>query len=883
MPYSEQDRTKAPSEFARKCMELADFETNERGGAKKWRDMHTVCVDLAPPAKRAKIVEVAKNFKSNYFWSYRRPLDELIKELLDESASSPDEAAEAVQEVLDVDGLLEDDAPVSKRRAEAKTAKKSNSEAAGSADDLLKVGVPVSKPVRAKKARTSNSSAAASADDSLEEGVPVSKPLRATKRARKSNSEAVASADDLLEEGVPVSNSLRETKTARKSNSEAAALADDLLEEGVPVSKPVTETKTARKANSEAATPSEDLLKEGVPVSKPLSETKGDKKSDSKSPASAVAVPTSSGSGPSNTLMRFFRQPSMSKGINDGKAEAKAPPPPPPPFTAGRASSGSSRDPDPNGHYRVLKLSPTASTAEIRTAFLQLVVHVHPDKGGSAAEFNAVKQAFDVLSDSEKRAEYDGKETAEPETFSAHSSATSNTAKTMLATLLVSSQAAWCNQVASMTSEVLEAAASLLKECTGATSQSEDTENSEAISKRGEKEAGSTGLTRLKSGDWTVKVGWRQFYIETAVPIKGLERASHILAAAAHIREVAKARHRSFLQNLSKNRCPAPGNAVDECPPLLQSELFCLISMEPCIWHFASDMPKKPRIMSPFTPSLHLSLEFRSLIRRVQDKAKECLFREDLDKNARAWMKQQAIQDRANRTQSDQQLLECISNQLSERAQRSDGEQPVANALTDSAQTLAIQDAVSAAVTSVASELASVHRAALGAFSLSMQQESADILKHCRESLKQQEECRVKEEALQAKLEESVKKHEEQQRSLEAALKAIEEQRCLQEAAEKGNAALASRHEEAEKLSAVAKERDELQDEILKLQNQLALARCQAEIVSRRAHVPAMMASGSVQESARARQAQNFSEIASAASSRVMSAKERAWHKAKST
>lgn len=799
MPYSEHDRTNAPSELVRKCMELADFVSNERGGAKKWRDMHQACVDIAPPAKRARLAEVSKSFKQNYYWSYRPPLDELIKELLDESAPSPNEAA---QDVLDVEGLLEG-------------AKKSNAKAAGSAEGLL------------------------------EEGVSVSKPRRARRSARKSNSEAAVSADDMLKEGKPVSRPLAETKTVRKFNCEATASADD-------------------------------MLKEGEPESKPLTETKGDEKSDAKAPASVVAVSTSSGSG----LLRFFRQAGMSsKGINDGKAEAKAPPPPP--FRTRRSSSGSSRDPDPNGHYRVLKLSPTASAAEIRAAFLQQVLHVHPDKGGSAAEFNAVKQAFDVLSDSEKRAEYDGKEAAEPETFSAHSSATSNTAKTVLATLLVSSPSAWCHQVASTTSEVLETVASLLKECTGATSQSEDTDDSEAISKRGEKESGSTGLIRLKSGDWKVKVGWRQFYIETVVPIKGLERASHILAAAAHIRDVAKGRHRAFLQNLSKNRCPAPGNDVDECPPLLQSELFCLVSMEPCIWHFASDMPKKPRIMSPFTPSLHLSLEFRSSIRRVQDKAKECLFREDLDKNVRAWMKQQAIQDRANRTQSDQELLECINSQLSERAQRQDGEQPVDNALADSAQTLAIQDAVTAAVTSVATELASAQRAALGAFSSSLQQESADILKHCRESLKQQEECRVKEEAVQAQLGELAKKHEEQQQSLEAALKAIEEQRCLKEAAEKGNAAPG---EAAESLSAVEKERDELQDEIVKLQKQLALQRCQAQIVSRRAHIPAiMMASGSQQASARARQAQNFSEIASAAAASVMTAKERAWHKAKST
>eukprot|EP00930_Biecheleria_cincta_P073353 TRINITY_DN60652_c0_g1_i1.p1 TRINITY_DN60652_c0_g1~~TRINITY_DN60652_c0_g1_i1.p1 ORF type:complete len:753 (-),score=152.30 TRINITY_DN60652_c0_g1_i1:280-2538(-) len=734
-PYSEQQRASAPSEFLRKCMELADFDTNERGGALKWRGMHKAVVELAPPAKRAKLAEVSKNFKSNTVNTYRAPLDELINEILEDESASPQMAP--AQHILDVD----------------------------------------------------------------------------------------------------------------------------------------------------------DLIKEEIPVSKPPAARTEAKKSKSQAPASAVAVCKSSGSSTSNSLMRFFKSAGMSSknSINDN---ARAKTPVPPPSTAGRASSGSSRtsgsmrDPDPQGYYRVLKLSPDASGAEIRAAFVQQVLQVHPDKGGSAAEFNAVKQAFDVLADWEKRADYDGKETEEPETFSAHGSTTSNSAKTALATLLVSSPDAWPYQIASMASEVLDAAASLLQECTGATCQSEDTDNSDAISKHGngEKDATSSGLSRLKSGDWMVKVGWRNFYIETGVPINSLERASHILAAATQIREVAKARHKAFLQCLSKNRCPAPGNAVDECPPLLQSELFRLICMEPCVWHFASDMQRKPRIMSPFTPSLQLSLEFRSLIRRVQDKAKECLFREDLDKNARAWMKQQAIQDRTNRTQSDQQLLECINKQLFERGQRRDVERPVANSLTNGPQTLAIQDAVTAAVTSVASELESMQRAALGAFSSSLQKESSDILKRCRETLKQQEENRVQEEALQAKLEESVRKHEEQHQRLEAVLKASEEQSCLQEAAEKrtAEAVLCARYEAEEKLSVVQKEKDELQNEILRLQKQVQLARTQAEISSRRPCAPVWAGGSHQQEMAQVRQAQNFKDITSAAAAKVMSPAERAWHKAKS-
>jgi molecular chaperone DnaJ len=57
--------------------------------------------------------------------------------------------------------------------------------------------------------------------------------------------------------------------------------------------------------------------------------------------------------------------------------------------------------------YKILGVPRDANDDQIRKAYLTLAKTKHPDKGGTAAEFQAIERAKSILTDPAKRAHYD--------------------------------------------------------------------------------------------------------------------------------------------------------------------------------------------------------------------------------------------------------------------------------------------------------------------------------------------------------------------------------------------------------------------------------------------------------------------------------------------
>lgn len=58
-------------------------------------------------------------------------------------------------------------------------------------------------------------------------------------------------------------------------------------------------------------------------------------------------------------------------------------------------------------HYATLGVNKTASADEIKSAFRRLAKQHHPDLGGDQAKFQQINEAYETLSDPQKRAAYD--------------------------------------------------------------------------------------------------------------------------------------------------------------------------------------------------------------------------------------------------------------------------------------------------------------------------------------------------------------------------------------------------------------------------------------------------------------------------------------------
>jgi len=58
-------------------------------------------------------------------------------------------------------------------------------------------------------------------------------------------------------------------------------------------------------------------------------------------------------------------------------------------------------------YYEILGVAKSASQEEIKKAFHKLAHKYHPDKGGDEKKFKEINEAYQVLSDQNKRAQYD--------------------------------------------------------------------------------------------------------------------------------------------------------------------------------------------------------------------------------------------------------------------------------------------------------------------------------------------------------------------------------------------------------------------------------------------------------------------------------------------
>ena len=58
-------------------------------------------------------------------------------------------------------------------------------------------------------------------------------------------------------------------------------------------------------------------------------------------------------------------------------------------------------------YYSILNIKETASQDEIKQAYKKLAMKNHPDRGGDTKTFQAISQAYDTLSDPQKRQQYD--------------------------------------------------------------------------------------------------------------------------------------------------------------------------------------------------------------------------------------------------------------------------------------------------------------------------------------------------------------------------------------------------------------------------------------------------------------------------------------------
>tara|TARA_Y100000992_G_scaffold285977_1_gene237422 strand:+ start:1178 stop:1636 length:459 start_codon:yes stop_codon:yes gene_type:complete len=58
-------------------------------------------------------------------------------------------------------------------------------------------------------------------------------------------------------------------------------------------------------------------------------------------------------------------------------------------------------------HYEVLEVDKKASAEEIKKQYKKMALQHHPDRGGDPEKFKQISEAYQILSDTQKRKQYD--------------------------------------------------------------------------------------------------------------------------------------------------------------------------------------------------------------------------------------------------------------------------------------------------------------------------------------------------------------------------------------------------------------------------------------------------------------------------------------------
>jgi len=328
------------------------------------------------------------------------------------------------------------------------------------------------------------------------------------------------------------------------------------------------------------------------------------------------------------------------------------------------------------GHYATLGLEPGTSLEEVRKAYRRRSLVTHPDKGGNASEFQEVGEAFHVLSDAMKRTNCNSgrdasampeRESPDNEVSAVHS---------VCVAMLALPRSSWHGLLVGLRPEVLKACFTMLKEGTDAVGEAlGPDEDGEQIG------VGSTGCGSSgggvcgKAGKYSVKLGWRHFYVKTGRPVRSLDRALDIHVCLSQMRNTAVLRYEDRARDLRKAERGQDQSLINVtdgcCPPLLPCELHeMLLMLQDPFMHFvfAFDLTKKPRMMSPWVPRLDAAQHYHDLICRVQArKYKPLSLASDPKNEITNLMQQQAAQEREARKALERDMAAVVAAEVARR------------------------------------------------------------------------------------------------------------------------------------------------------------------------------------------------------------------------